>query len=284
LEYAPYKDGFVQISELQQIQQNQQQNSVVANAFAKHGLYCNQVKESKEPKETPIHICAAIRELFPLIPQDDLNQVVTHSWSKGAHRVGSAKDIDLPRRVQLAVTARIRHTYTDYDRLLAAFGDWKFAREQVEPVTLKKLFEWRGEVGEDDETMEEIVREFIVIDDDDDGDDGDDDGGDPVEISHRPARADGLRAEEASERGHRLFQRPVSPRLYAQRNDIARQKIRAFKSQERNARAYAHNQPAVYQYPPHPNAQPTFVPSREVAPRQIFVDGQTLRLVSFHSI
>ena len=78
--------------------------------------------------------------------------------------------------MQLATIARIRHTYTDYDMLLKIVT-WKEARQIVEPFSLTKLIEWRGENDNDTEGFEEILRETIVIDDDDDGelDDADSD-------------------------------------------------------------------------------------------------------------
>jgi hypothetical protein len=285
LGYVPYDGTFITIADLQQ----KQHNSVVAKAFAKMGMNYDRVQGNEE---TPEQVRAAIKELFPKIPQNDLDEIVTRAWEKNTKRIGSAQDIPLPRRVQLAVIARIRHTYTDYDALLGAFGDWKGTRKEVEPACLQKLIEWRGETGDDDETLEEIVRETIVIDDDDD--DGpfagrDDDSSDTgnasdtsIEISHRPAAAEDLRAEEASERDHRFFQRRMPELRQAQRNDIARQKIQTFRSREQNARAYAHNQPAAYQHPATLAAQRIFVPSLNTAepPNELVIDGQVLRLVS----
>ena len=89
----------------------------------------------------------------------------------------------MPRRVQLAVVAHIRHVHTQYDSLLrtTTFHD---ARAKVEAACLRKLTEWRGD-DENDKAdageMEEILREVIVISDDEDEsdeemDDDDDDG------------------------------------------------------------------------------------------------------------
>jgi hypothetical protein len=285
LGYFPYQGAFITGEDLKQ----KQHNSVVAQAFAKMGLNYDRVQGNEE---SPEQVRAAIKELFPKIPQLDLDAIVTHAWAKNSKRVGSAVDIPLPRRVQLAVIARIRHTYTDYDALLGAFGDWKGTRMEVEPGCLQKLIEWRGETGDDDEALEEIVRETIVIDDDDDdapfagrGDDSSDTGDvsdTSIEISHRPAVAEDLRAEHASERDHRYFQRRIPERVQAQRNDIARQKIQTYRSREQNARAYAHNQPAAYQHTPAGTPQRIYVPAHDNAepPRQVIVGGQVLRLVS----
>ena len=84
--------------------------------------------------------------------------------------MGTAKDVALVRRAQLAVIAHIRHVYTDYDRLLKRHP-WQEARALVEQPTLAKLIEWRGD-EDDAEEMDDILREVIVIPDDDDEEDG----------------------------------------------------------------------------------------------------------------
>ena len=75
--------------------------------------------------------------------------------------------LPLPRRVQLAVVAHIRHIYTDYDKLLRKVP-YQAARSMVEPQTLVKLAEWRGEAGDEPDEMEDILREVIVISEDED--------------------------------------------------------------------------------------------------------------------
>ena len=114
--------------------------------MAKYGLSMHE----NDARETPEQVSAYIKELFPRIPQDDLDKIVQHAWEEGSKRVGTNETMNLANRVQLAVTARIRHAYTDYDRLLKAF-EWKEARAEVEPECVKKLKEWRGEDGTDDE-------------------------------------------------------------------------------------------------------------------------------------
>ena len=96
------------------------------------------------------------------------------NWTQGTTTVGNAADLSLSRQVQLATIARIRHTYTDYDKLLKIVS-WKEARQIVEPFSLTKLIEWRGENDNDTEGFEEILRETIVIDDDDELEDADSD-------------------------------------------------------------------------------------------------------------
>jgi len=259
----------------------------VSKAFARQGLNYDRVTGNEE---TPEQVRAAIKEMFPKIPQHDLDEIVTRAWEAGSDRVGGAKDIPLSRRAQLATLARIRHTYTDYDALLRAFGDWRGTREQVEPICVQKMIEWRGETDGDDEGLEEIIRETIVIDDDDDDDeeggDSSDTGGasdTSIEISHRPAAVEDLRAEEATERDHRYFQRnQPHDRTLAKRNDIARQKINAVRSGEHNRRAYAYNQHDEHRQPQSGMPQRIYVPSygRAEPPQQIMSGGRIMRLVS----
>ncbi len=118
-------------------------------------------------KETKGYIHGAVREMFPKIPEADLQAIVAHAFEEGTNRVGNAKELSLARRVQLAVVAHIRHTYTDYDKLLKTDG-WSEARGQVEKVSLAKLKEWRDEDGKQSNELEETFREVIVLDDDDD--------------------------------------------------------------------------------------------------------------------
>ncbi|KAL9115294.1 MAG: hypothetical protein Q9187_007329, partial [Circinaria calcarea] len=109
----------------------------------------------------------AIRDMFPKIPQQDLRAIVTRAFEKDRGRVGTAPELSLPRRVQLAVVAHIRHVYTDYDKLLKQV-QWNEARALVEKPSLDKLAEWRADDDDDPNAMEEILREVIVIPDDED--------------------------------------------------------------------------------------------------------------------
>ena len=84
--------------------------------------------------------------------------------------MGTSGDLSLVRRAQLAVTAHIRHVYTDYDRLLKLIK-WADARKQVQRNCLDVLVQWRGD-DDDDGEIADILQEVIVIPDDDDDDDG----------------------------------------------------------------------------------------------------------------
>lgn len=86
---------------------------------------------------------------------------------QGQRKVGTASELPLARRAQLAVVAHIRHIYTEYDRLLRTTS-FHEARTAVEEPTLAKLVEWRGDDENGRTILEDVFREVIVISDDDD--------------------------------------------------------------------------------------------------------------------
>lgn len=111
-----------------------------------------------------------IRDLFPKIPDNDLFSIIKTAFQLGQHKVGTADEIPLVRRAQLSVVAHIRHTYTNYDKLLRQVN-YNDARHAVEKDTLMKLVEWRGDENDkSDESrraVDDIVREVVVLSDDD---------------------------------------------------------------------------------------------------------------------
>ncbi|EFQ98946.1 hypothetical protein MGYG_01959 [Nannizzia gypsea CBS 118893] len=120
----------------------------------------------------------AIKDLFPNIPTKDLNQIVKTAFKKGKRRVGTAIELPLARRAQLAVVAHIRHIYTSYDRLLKTTS-FQEARASVEEPTLAKLVLWRGDDENGTTVLEDVFREVIVISDDEDDEQ---DGEEQVEL------------------------------------------------------------------------------------------------------
>jgi len=149
---------------------------------------------------------AAIREMFPKIPENDLEKIVYHAFEKGSGRVGTATSVPLSRRVQLAVAAHIRHLHTGYEVLLkekdkfeSRFDGWKAARRDCEEAILNKVKVWRDEDDEPSHESEEIFREIIVLDDDETTDTGSQSSG---------SRSDGS---------------PMSDRMYLANPDAMRQ-------------------------------------------------------------
>ncbi|KAG9248576.1 hypothetical protein BJ878DRAFT_412455 [Calycina marina] len=118
---------------------------------------------------------AALRDLFPRIPNTDRQMILDHAFRlgavfNGAPVVGLQPDIPLSRRVQLAVLAHIRHTHTRYDLLLRETS-WENARKVVEPVCLDFIIKWRGDEETGRDQIDEILREVVVISDSEDSDD-----------------------------------------------------------------------------------------------------------------
>lgn len=75
-----------------------------------------------------------IRDLFPGCPQDRERQIAAHTCQKYSGRVGrsaAAKEFD-EDAVRLAVIAHVRHTETDYDRLLTRGCDRFAARFEIQ--------------------------------------------------------------------------------------------------------------------------------------------------------
>ncbi|KKY29263.1 hypothetical protein UCRPC4_g00054 [Phaeomoniella chlamydospora] len=148
----------------------------------------------------------AIKDLFPNIPDNDLYQIIKTAFQKGKKRVGTASELPLARRAQLAVVAHIRHCYTAYDRLLRN-GGYHDARGVVEKPTLAKLVEWRGDDENGAKVLEDVFREVVVISDDEDSDDDDYDPEAPlkelsVEVLSRNANA--VTSQMTPDQRHRI--------------------------------------------------------------------------------
>ncbi|KAK3345089.1 hypothetical protein B0H65DRAFT_194814 [Neurospora tetraspora] len=127
---------------------------------------------------------AAIRDLFPRIPNTDRQMIIEHSFNKARLQdkkdppVGLAAHVTLSRRVQLAVLAHIRHNHTRYDKLLRETS-YVNARKAVEGLCLDYLVKWRGDEETGRDQLDEILAEVVVISDseseDEDEDEDDDD-------------------------------------------------------------------------------------------------------------
>lgn len=89
-------------------------------------------------------VADAIRAAFPGCPTGEAEHIAAWTCRKHSGRVGrsaAAKALD-PAALRLAVVARIRHEYTDYDRLLMQFGDRTAAREAVRAEIDRILAQW----------------------------------------------------------------------------------------------------------------------------------------------
>ncbi|CCE32782.1 uncharacterized protein CPUR_06647 [Claviceps purpurea 20.1] len=132
---------------------------------------------------------AALRDLFPRIPNTDRQIIIEHAFTrvsilphghsqcsltnrtisqrkngKAEQPVGFSDDIPLARRVQLAVLAHIRHAHTRYDELLKEAG-YQMARRAVEELCLDIIVKWRGDEETGRDQLDEILREVVIISD-----------------------------------------------------------------------------------------------------------------------
>ncbi|KAJ5602150.1 hypothetical protein N7510_011684 [Penicillium lagena] len=144
-----------------------------------------------------------LKDLFPNIPANDLNQIIKTAFQKGQGKVGTAAELPLARRAQLAVVAHIRHLYTAYDSLLKTTS-FQEARTSVEQPTLAKLVEWRGDDENGRTVLEDVFREVIVISDDEDSEMEE-------EASRRPGNRDySVEILSSDARIHEILPRPAS--------------------------------------------------------------------------
>lgn len=89
---------------------------------------------------------SAIRELFPLCPEERARTLAEHAGERGSGRVGrtaAGRSLD-PGAVTAAVVASIRHLDTPYDQLLMQGMDRDEARRRVATVIDAVLAEWRA--------------------------------------------------------------------------------------------------------------------------------------------
>ncbi|KAF4988899.1 hypothetical protein FGRMN_9480 [Fusarium graminum] len=148
------------------------------------------IPESQD--EYDAQVDAALRDLFPRIPNTDRQMIIEHAFRRDPagngekEKVGLSEDITLARRVQLAVLAHIRHTHTRYDTLLKETS-WQNARKVVETLCLDTLVKWRGDEESGRDQLDEILREVVVISDSD-GDESDNESDSSIEeVVYQPA-------------------------------------------------------------------------------------------------
>ncbi len=87
-----------------------------------------------------------VREIFPGCPRGADSAIAEHACLKYSGRVGrsaAAKALD-EDAVRLAVVAHVRHTKTNYDRLLAMGWDRQDARAEVADRVRSVLSAWEG--------------------------------------------------------------------------------------------------------------------------------------------
>ncbi|KAK3321193.1 hypothetical protein B0T19DRAFT_403762 [Cercophora scortea] len=121
---------------------------------------------------------AAIRDLFPRIPNTDRQMIIEHAFNKSKQKTSKHKTGE----PLLAVLAHIRHNHTRYDQLLRETS-YVFARKAVETLCLDILVKWRGDEENGRDDLNEILREVVVISDSDSEDEEDEDDEDADQSS-----------------------------------------------------------------------------------------------------
>ncbi|KAK7553722.1 hypothetical protein IWX49DRAFT_496892 [Phyllosticta citricarpa] len=89
-----------------------------------------------------------LKKLFPAIPEEDEEAILTRAWKKNSRRVGRTETISMEVKVKLGVTAHVRHAYTEYDQLLKQGLTQKVARERIKTDVEDIVSKWQGLPGE----------------------------------------------------------------------------------------------------------------------------------------
>jgi hypothetical protein len=87
-----------------------------------------------------------IQQLFPGVPPQEARTIASHTAVRGSRRVGrtaAGRALD-ENALRMAVTAAIRHNYTNYDQLLASGLERAEARARVRDRVDETLEKWSG--------------------------------------------------------------------------------------------------------------------------------------------
>jgi hypothetical protein len=86
-----------------------------------------------------------ILKMFPSCPADEAKSIADHACRKYSGRVGrsqAAKDL-VPKAIELAVQAHVRHVHTRYDALLGEGLEPREARPMIREKIEEVLERWR---------------------------------------------------------------------------------------------------------------------------------------------
>ncbi|KAK4465693.1 hypothetical protein QBC42DRAFT_336096 [Cladorrhinum samala] len=87
----------------------------------------------------------ALLKLYPKIPHNIVRGLVEHALKKHSGRVGRTETISIERKVLLAVLAHIRHSNTEYDKLLKGGMSKEEARKKIRPKIIEVAKQWGGQ-------------------------------------------------------------------------------------------------------------------------------------------
>ncbi|KAF2429186.1 hypothetical protein EJ08DRAFT_591288 [Tothia fuscella] len=96
------------------------------------------------------HARSTLQDLYPRFPADKIDTVLLHAFERNSGRVGTAGNLSIGEKVNLAVLAHARHECTGYERLLRERGERsegvrKEVRKEVWPLVERWARHWRGE-------------------------------------------------------------------------------------------------------------------------------------------
>jgi hypothetical protein len=92
---------------------------------------------------------AAVLALFPGCPRAEAREIAGHACAKHSGRVGrtaAAKELET-EAVRLAVIAHVRHTHTDYDRIITRTRDKRGSRSRIREGVDDVLRRWARPVA-----------------------------------------------------------------------------------------------------------------------------------------
>jgi hypothetical protein len=104
------------------------------------------IKRDETDESFIARFASAIQAAYPGCPAAEAKQIADHACQRDSRRIGrtaAAKALD-PEAVRLAVMAHVRHTHTNYDRLLIELMDRHDARDEVRDEVNAVLRHWTG--------------------------------------------------------------------------------------------------------------------------------------------
>jgi hypothetical protein len=104
-------------------------------------------RRAEQDKQLVAEMAQSIRHFYPNCPAEEAEKISRHTAERGSGRIGrSAAGRNLEEQaLELAVTAWIRHRWTDYDTLLGSGHERLDARELVRHKVREVADRWKGE-------------------------------------------------------------------------------------------------------------------------------------------
>jgi hypothetical protein len=112
------------------------------HAQAKDTLSTRRAATTKRDETDLAKAASEIDVQFPKMPTSEKNAVLKHGFKKHSGRVGRTSSIPLSRKILFAVIAHVRHTHTDYDRLLKSGKSRENARKATRKSIERVMQKW----------------------------------------------------------------------------------------------------------------------------------------------